>query len=235
MRSQALFRTSRSLLNVPTRFRSRPVIYSSSPPAPRRNESSPTTGRGKRLSSSSSPIGSINPAPVLPDDGSGAASGEDGGPDPHAEGSEKPKQRRTRVGVTTSKDPEPFQLPDGLDILWSPAEESFEFDETHASALPPPEIFDDALNNLLITLHPQTQHRATYASPLGPPTEPTLALYCPIEGGDYVIDATVRELARRSGAEVLVLDAVQLAAGEWGHFGAGEFVICPSEAALINP
>jgi hypothetical protein len=125
------------------------------------------------------------------------------------------------VGVTTNKDPELFQLPDGLDILWSPAEESLESCETHASALPPPEIFDDALNNLLITLHPQTQHRATYASPLGPPTEPTLALYCPIEGGDYVIDATVRELARRSGAEVLVLDAVQLAGGEWGHFGVG--------------
>ncbi|KAF8078024.1 hypothetical protein FPV67DRAFT_1557446 [Lyophyllum atratum] len=90
--------------------------------------------------------------------------------------------------------------------------------------------FDDALNKLLITLHPQTQHRATYTSPLGAPTEPTLALYCPIEGGDYIIDATVAELARRTGAEVLVLDAVQLAAGEWGHFGPAN-----SLSLLRNP
>jgi hypothetical protein len=49
-------------------------------------------------------------------------------------------------------------------------------------------------------------------------------LYCPIEGGEYVIDETVRELARRTGSEVVVLDAVQLAAGEWGHFGKGKVI-----------
>jgi hypothetical protein len=37
-----------------------------------------------------------------------------------------------------------------------------------------------------------------------------------------VIDETVRELARRTNSEVVVLDSVQLAAGEWGHFGKGE-------------
>jgi hypothetical protein len=37
-----------------------------------------------------------------------------------------------------------------------------------------------------------------------------------------VVDETVRELARRTGAEVVILDSVQLAAGEWGHFGKGE-------------
>lgn len=89
------------------------------------------------------------------------------------------------------------------------------------SELPPPEVFEEALHNLHITLHPQTQHRATYASASGPLVEPTLGLYCPIEGGDYIIDATVRELARRTGAEVLVLDAIHLAAGEWGQFGKG--------------
>ena len=41
-----------------------------------------------------------------------------------------------------------------------------------------------------IALHPQTQHRAKYGS---------LALYCPIEGGDYVVDETVKELVRRAG------------------------------------
>jgi len=43
-----------------------------------------------------------------------------------------------------------------------------------------------------------------------------------VEGGEYVLDETVRELARRTGAEVLVIDAVQLAAGEWDHFGKGK-------------
>ena len=40
----------------------------------------------------------------------------------------------------------------------------------------------------------------------------------------------MRELALRTGAEVLVLDAVQLAAGEWGHFGKGS-----SSPFLHNP
>ncbi|KAG5653975.1 hypothetical protein H0H81_008843 [Sphagnurus paluster] len=137
-------------------------------------------------------------------------------PDSLVDAPEKPKLRRTRVSLPNNRDSEPVQLPDGLDILWAPVADQ---EPAQASALPPPENFEDALNKLLITLHPQTQHRAIYSSPLGAPTEPTLALYCPIEGGDYIIDATVAELARRTGAEVLVLDAVQLAAGECGHFG----------------
>ncbi|KAG9318780.1 hypothetical protein JVU11DRAFT_880 [Chiua virens] len=105
------------------------------------------------------------------------------------------------------------QLPSGLDILWLPDS------PPDSNALPPPELFEEALTNLHIALHPQTQHRAAYSSPSGPPIEPTLALYCPLEGAEYVLDETVRELARRTGAEVLVIDSVHLAAGEWGHFG----------------
>jgi hypothetical protein len=89
-------------------------------------------------------------------------------------------------------------------------------------ALPPPAVFADALTSVRVALHPQTQHRGAYASPTGAPVEPALALYCPIEGGDYVVDETVRELARQTGADVLVIDAVQLAAGEWGTFGKGK-------------
>lgn len=72
-----------------------------------------------------------------------------------------------------------------------------------------------------MAFHPQSQHRGTFASGSGPLVEPSLALYCPIEGGDYIIDETVRELGRQTGAEVVVLDAVQLAAGECGLFGKG--------------
>jgi hypothetical protein len=141
-------------------------------------------------------------------------------PDPPATRIRRPRvtSSASSTSSTPPKDSEPVQLPDALDVLWSlPPEPP---SDHH---LPPPEILQDALNNLLISLHPQTQHRATFPSPLGPPTEPTLALYCPIEGGEYIIDATVRELARQTNAEVLVLDAVHLAAGEWGHFGPGPY------------
>jgi hypothetical protein len=93
--------------------------------------------------------------------------------------------------------------------------------EPEPSTLPPPEVFEEILNNVHLALHPQAQHRATYSTQSGPPLEPTLALYCPIEGGNYVIDDAIRELARRTGSDVVVLDAVQLAAGECGHFGQG--------------
>ena len=115
-------------------------------------------------------------------------------------------------------------LPSGLNILWSP-EAQASSSATSASAIPSEEDISRILTNYHVTLHPQTQHRAVYASASGPPTEPTLALYCPIEGGDYILDATVRELGLRAGADVVVIDAAQLAAGEHGHFGKGMFTL----------
>lgn len=158
---------------------------------------------------------------------------------------EKPVRRRTRVPKETSAaevaSPSPSSsLPHGLDVLWLPEDQptpattpspppsdpptsdsSTSISQPGHSALPPPEIFQDVLTNFLLTLHPQTQHKAAYATSSSGPIEPTLALYCPIEGGDYVVDETVRELGRRTGAEVVVLDSVQLAAGECGQFGKG--------------
>lgn len=111
------------------------------------------------------------------------------------------------------------EFPQGLDseILFVPSESLLESSYT---GLPPPEIFEEALDKLLITLHQQNQARSLLSS-TSSPIEPTLGLYCPIEGGDVFIDNTVHELAFRTGSEVLVLDAVQLAAGEWGRFGQG--------------
>ncbi|KAF9453212.1 AAA-domain-containing protein [Macrolepiota fuliginosa MF-IS2] len=169
----------------------------------------------KRLLSSTTPDPSTDP-PTPPE--SPASTEATAEVVESTEETDKPRARRARVTTPIPKDLEPVEIPEGLNILWSPADEDFDLNGSQA-ALPPPEVFEDALHNLHITLHPQTQHRATYASAAGLPIEPTLGLYCPIEGGDYIIDATVRELARRTGAEVLVLDAVQLAAGEWGHFG----------------
>ncbi|KAI5990583.1 hypothetical protein EDC04DRAFT_3148762 [Pisolithus marmoratus] len=133
----------------------------------------------------------------------------DSPPDPDGPPSEPDKPpRRSRTtasgtGTSTQRDRDPDaddrpQLPSGLDILWLPDAPSAS-DPSRAKALPPLELFEEALTNL--------------TSPF------TLKLSIEQQGGEYVIDETVRELARRTGAEVLVMDAVQLAAGEWGHFG----------------
>jgi hypothetical protein len=132
---------------------------------------------------------------------------------------EKPK-RRTRSSSQKETEPLP-QLPSSLNILWAPHYESNRIESPQSATIPPDFVFDEVLENLQVTLHPQIQHRATYSSAAGPPVEPTFALYCPIEGGDYIIDETVYELARKTGSDVVVLDAVQLAAGESGQFGKG--------------
>lgn len=133
--------------------------------------------------------------------------------------------RRTRSSSSNARDsnsasdPDVIEFREGLDneILFAPSQS---LGETLHFVLPRPEILEEALDKLLITLHPQNQARAMVSpSRSSHPIEPTLALYCPIEGGDNYIDYTVHELAFRTGSEVLVLDAVQLAAGEWGIFG----------------
>ena len=125
------------------------------------------------------------------------------------------KGLESRPGETTV-----FSLPADLadHLVWLP-EENLVGKE---SSLPPEEMIDEALANLLVSFHPKTQHRATYTTSAGPPIEPSVTLYCPIEGGTYVIDAAVIELARRTDADVLVLDAIDLLAGEWGPFGKGQ-------------
>lgn len=162
-------------------------------------------------------------------------------PEPSAAGPVPPEEpekptKRTRISSTTSSSPpeDGIQLPHDLNILWLPDDGPAETDFLNNNNLPAPELFDEALTNLHITLHPQTQHRAAYSSSSGPPLEPTLALYCPIEGGEYIIDATVKELAHRTGAEVLVIDAVQLAAGECGHFGKGAHLSCNGTPVFLT-
>ncbi|VDB82805.1 unnamed protein product [Peniophora sp. CBMAI 1063] len=117
----------------------------------------------------------------------------------------------------------PPTLPFNADNFWSA--EDLAANPPPTSSLPPPEILDEALNNLAIALHPQTQHRAAFG---GSAPEPSLHLYSPLEGGDYVLDDTVRELARRTGADVVVLDAAHMAAGAYGRYG-------PAAALLSFP
>ncbi|QRV95294.1 AAA family ATPase [Ceratobasidium sp. AG-Ba] len=115
---------------------------------------------------------------------------------------------------------EPLDLPDkisapALDSMWnSPA-----LATTDSRALPPPTHLEDALSQLRITLLSKTQHKAVHVVEGSELVEPTLAFFCPIEGGEYVIDATVKELAEKTNSDVQVIDMMQVAAGEWGVFG----------------
>ncbi|EIW85015.1 AAA-domain-containing protein [Coniophora puteana RWD-64-598 SS2] len=233
MRTQTILRRSRSLLKASAAHRSRqlPALLSSSSARlarVSRKEQPPAhsaSRQSKRLSSSAS----ASTAEVKDNDkdsageptGSPAAPSDEPPEDPEKTEPEKQPARRTRVSASAAakESEDRLELPAGLDILWTPDSDATETDFTSNPNLPPPEVFEEALTSLHVTLHPQTQHSAAYRSPSGPPSEPTFALYCPIEGGDYVIDETVRELARRTGSEVVVVDAVQLAAGEWGQFG----------------
>ncbi|KAJ7097985.1 hypothetical protein B0H15DRAFT_636081 [Mycena belliarum] len=213
--SQALIQRSRSLFKASRSPLSRAVLPRSLPHAKKDPLCRPTPS-SKRLSSTT-PDASSEPPPLGSPSDAPEPSLISAGPEPPTDEPEKSKRKSSKA--PPKEPPEaPFELPEGLalDILWRPESDP---GPSRQGALPPPEIFDEALHNLHITLHPQTQHRAAYTSPIGPLLEPTLALYCPIEGGQYVIDETVRELARRTNAEVLVLDAAQLAAGEWGAFG----------------
>ncbi|KAH7107488.1 AAA-domain-containing protein [Auriculariales sp. MPI-PUGE-AT-0066] len=102
------------------------------------------------------------------------------------------------------------------EILWQPSD-NVPIDQ---DALPPKDIYDEALSHLLITLSPKVQRNSIIAdSSSTAVVEPTLGLYCPLEGGDYVIDATIRAMARQIEADVVVIDAAQLAAGDAGQFG----------------
>ncbi|RDX56644.1 AAA-domain-containing protein [Lentinus brumalis] len=218
MRSHLIARRTRSLVKTLPNYHRAPISSTHALRYPRKDRaSSQSTPRLSRRAISSEPpppesLEAPASAPPPPEDRPPNAS-----PPPLEDADEKPK-RRPRVSV---KDTENVQLPAGLNILWAPEDGSHEPPPSSSpnTTLPPPEIFNEALHNLHIVLHPQTQHRATYSSGTGPLVEPTLALYCPIEGGDYILDDTVREMARQTGADVVVLDAVQLAAGECGHFG----------------
>ena len=126
---------------------------------------------------------------------------------------------RARTSKGLDGKAENITFPDGLanKILWLPEE-----NPTGPEAwLPPEDMLQEALGNVNVSLHPRAQHRATYSSASGPPVEPSVTLYCPIEGGTYVTDATVQELARRINADLLILDAVDMLAGEWGDLGSG--------------
>ncbi|QRW09736.1 AAA family ATPase [Ceratobasidium sp. AG-Ba] len=109
-----------------------------------------------------------------------------------------------------------IQLPPcALDAMWK----SQAMNKVDPRALPPSCYLEDALSQLRTTLLPKVQHNAAHVVLGSQIVEPTLALFCPIEGGEYVIDATVKELAEKTNSEVQVIDMAQVAADRWGVFG----------------
>jgi hypothetical protein len=179
MRSPTLLRRSRSLLKTSSTHNILSAARCQRRIPCKASSTSLTPAHGlihKRFASSTSSPSTL-PVPVDPDN-----------PDtPESPPGEPEKsKRRTRVSPPAADNGgSTVQLPPDLNILWAPDYGTSERDELRLSTLPPLGILEEALNNLHISLHPKTQHRATYSSPAGPPLEPTLALYCPIEGGDY--------------------------------------------------
>lgn len=53
------------------------------------------------------------------------------------------------------------------------------------------------------------------------PPEPIVGIYCPLEGGSYVLDSAMEEIAARLGGDLLELDAIELAAEGLGSLGPG--------------
>jgi len=203
MRSHLLLHRTR--LSRTSSVSTRPLLSYSGPARYPRNDTRPTPARVSRVARRAS---TSSPNSI------------EANPSPSAEKPQPPsREPATPNGKSVSSDATApaLQASNEQDFFWSYQSLS----ESESSTLPPPEVFEEVLNNVHISLHPQTQHKA-FSTPSGPPVEPTVALYCPIEGGNYIVDDTVRELARRTGSDVVVLDSVHMAAGEWGHFGQGE-------------
>lgn len=99
----------------------------------------------------------------------------------------KPRKRAGRPSGSPNKPPSAppptARAAVGPEAIWSGR--ALGGDE--ARALPPDDMLQDALSQLLVTLQPQTQYRAAYTTNGAPLVEPTMALYCPIEGSDVSI------------------------------------------------
>lgn len=210
------------------RATSRTLRRSSSSSGSAAAPSEPSLPPSSEVEQAATASGGPAPPPEEPDEDFSVGGLQDGVESDKPLETEKAKRNRRTKAEIEADAASSVLLPAELDILWTPDR----MEAPSPSALPPPEIFQEVLTDLLITLHPQTQHRSAYAQPssssssgtgssLAGPVEPTLGLYCPFEGGDYIIDETVRELARKTDSDVVVLDAVQLAAGQAGSFGKG--------------
>lgn len=159
IRSQALLQRSRSLLKA-SRVPLTRALFTSPSRASRSDPLSRPAVFSKHLSTT--PVPTSEPPPLeSPSDGPPPPVNAATPPEPPPE---EPEKLRRKPKAASKEPPEiPLEFPDGLalEILWRPESDP---GPSSQAALPPPEIFDEALHNLHITLHPQTQHRAACAS-----------------------------------------------------------------------
>ncbi|KDN33481.1 hypothetical protein RSAG8_13427, partial [Rhizoctonia solani AG-8 WAC10335] len=85
-------------------------------------------------------------------------------------------------------------------------------------SLPPASLIEDAHTQLTLIFNSPTPQCPTDPKCDTPTNQSSLVLYCPIEGGERIIDATVQELARRVGAAVTTIDVVQQINEQAGSF-----------------
>ncbi|KAJ1307083.1 hypothetical protein OPQ81_001202 [Rhizoctonia solani] len=85
-------------------------------------------------------------------------------------------------------------------------------------SLPPTSLIDDAHTQLSLIFTSSAPYRINEPKSGTGVNEPSLILYCPIEGGESIIDAAVHELALRSGATVKTIDMAQCISKQPWHF-----------------
>ncbi|EUC55976.1 AAA family ATPase [Rhizoctonia solani AG-3 Rhs1AP] len=112
----------------------------------------------------------------------------------------------------TLQDPYEFSE-EYLEGLWNPQV----LKEHDSSCLPPKLMLEDIYLQLSVLFSPEMQKNAARCDKGERISEPSLILYCPLEGGEYVVDATVQAMAERFNAEIQMLDLIQLALDEWSE------------------
>jgi hypothetical protein len=108
----------------------------------------------------------------------------------------------SRDAVTTSASPSPFVFPDEI-LSEARALTSYAFSHVvQMASIEAHKLFLDAQN-------------------AKPHSQPIISLYYPHHGCHNIIDSMVKSLAHDQGADVVVLDSLELALQEFGAFGKG--------------
>ncbi|KAG8708783.1 hypothetical protein FRC11_006183 [Ceratobasidium sp. 423] len=91
--------------------------------------------------------------------------------------------------------------------------------QTEYSNLPPPSLIDDIQTQLSVIFNSSAaQHRGKKSKAGAGTNDLSLVVYCPLEGGESVVDSTVQELARGTNATVQTIDLVQLIGKQPGTY-----------------
>jgi hypothetical protein len=153
------------------------------------------------------------------------------------DGSSQPEAANVpETTVLGSALPDPISLPERFaeHFLWSPREPLKDSISADGAPEPSPPYTYTVSDELLAQVQAIVSYNFTHASrpadtvqskgaAVEIASERSITLYCPHRGGQPVIDSVIKTVAARERADVLVLDALELAAGKYGVFGEGVF------------